>query len=285
VISSISSSEKCEILTFHDSLRQNHLQLAYKSAAPHPRFGMARHPKTRSVPSNLFAVEAPVSTSFRVLDVASWVHLIQTRPFMVLGGAWLATATAALIALGGLMSPGELHRPTPSPDAAPVTQVQPEPSPPAVTLLPLWTLGLLVSGCAVGTFILSVAFKQAPARSRKATRAKAKAKATQLPSKALARSRSLVPARASKALQPSKKLKKLRPYAEGGVSRLLPADRQAQPSYPPAAAIATGKPAVNLSQPTVTVVPPNETHPLDWGEESLAHLLDMRKQHPLSSIL
>lgn len=39
------------------------------------------------------------------------------------------------------------------------------------------------------------------------------------------------------------------------------------------------------TEPVVTVVPPEESHPLDSGEESLAEMMDIRKQKPLSSIL
>ncbi len=41
----------------------------------------------------------------------------------------------------------------------------------------------------------------------------------------------------------------------------------------------------NRTEPVVTVVPPGENHPLDWGEASLAEVMDLRKQQPLSSIL
>lgn len=34
----------------------------------------------------------------------------------------------------------------------------------------------------------------------------------------------------------------------------------------------------------VTVVPPEETHPLDWGDASLADRMDIRKQRSLSSL-
>ncbi len=39
------------------------------------------------------------------------------------------------------------------------------------------------------------------------------------------------------------------------------------------------------TQPTVTVLPPEENHPLDWGDASLADLMDIRKQTSLSNYL
>jgi hypothetical protein len=35
----------------------------------------------------------------------------------------------------------------------------------------------------------------------------------------------------------------------------------------------------------VTVVPAEENHPLDWGEESLAEVMDLRKRQPLAALL
>ena len=39
------------------------------------------------------------------------------------------------------------------------------------------------------------------------------------------------------------------------------------------------------TEPVVTVVPTKESHPLDSGSQSLAEMMDIRKQRPLSSIL
>lgn len=39
------------------------------------------------------------------------------------------------------------------------------------------------------------------------------------------------------------------------------------------------------TQPTVTVLPPEENHPLDWGDASLADRMDIRKQKSLSNYL
>lgn len=43
------------------------------------------------------------------------------------------------------------------------------------------------------------------------------------------------------------------------------------------------KPAATNSR-SVTVVPPEESHPLDWGNASLAEMMDIRKQHSISSL-
>jgi hypothetical protein len=48
----------------------------------------------------------------------------------------------------------------------------------------------------------------------------------------------------------------------------------------------TGYPTASaVIEPVVTVVPENESHPLDWGEANLADMMDIRKQKPLSSLL
>jgi len=40
-----------------------------------------------------------------------------------------------------------------------------------------------------------------------------------------------------------------------------------------------------IAKPAVTLVPDDESHPLDWGDESLANLMDLRKRKNLSSFL
>lgn len=46
----------------------------------------------------------------------------------------------------------------------------------------------------------------------------------------------------------------------------------------PPAEGATRRSSPVATQPTVTVLSPEETHPLDWGDASLADLMDIRKQ-------
>jgi hypothetical protein len=38
-------------------------------------------------------------------------------------------------------------------------------------------------------------------------------------------------------------------------------------------------------EPIVTVVPAEQSHPLDWDENSLVNAMDLRKRRPLSSWL
>ena len=44
-------------------------------------------------------------------------------------------------------------------------------------------------------------------------------------------------------------------------------------------------PTATYGRSEVTVVPAEENHPLDWGEESLAEVMDLRKRQPLAALL
>jgi hypothetical protein len=86
----------------------------------------------------------------------------------------------------------------------------------------------------------------------------------------------------------------------GGMSFLLA--KQLTPTKPPSRLVNRTKPRSSGSQPaivpisptvssavtrlpTVTVVPSEEAHPLDWSDASLADRMDIRKQKSISSLM
>ncbi|KAM3092416.1 hypothetical protein ACKFKG_22340 [Phormidesmis sp. 146-35] len=82
----------------------------------------------------------------------------------------------------------------------------------------------------------------------------------------------------------------------GGMSFLLA--RQLTPSKPQPRLVTRPKPRSTMQiaapqrstpaaspQPIVTVVPTEEAHPLDWGDASLADMMDIRKQKSISSLM
>ncbi len=81
----------------------------------------------------------------------------------------------------------------------------------------------------------------------------------------------------------------------GGMSFLLakqltpskPQPRLVTRPKPRSAAIATPAQISTPAhpQPIVTVVPSEEAHPLDWGDASLADMMDIRKQKSISSLM
>jgi len=44
-------------------------------------------------------------------------------------------------------------------------------------------------------------------------------------------------------------------------------------------------PVLSSLQAGVTIVPPEQPHPLDWHEHGIAEAMDMRKRRPLSSLM
>jgi hypothetical protein len=127
---------------------------------------------------------------------------------------------------------------TPPPTAAPTSKSKKE-------TLPLFSLGVVALGCAVGCLMLSRYFHASPSRQQ-----------PQFPS------RSRLPRSASKTPRSSRQQK---------LSIQAAKQNQAESASPSAAAPAS-----------VVVVPVGEDHPLDWNGPSLADDLDIRQQRPLS---
>ncbi|UZQ54263.1 hypothetical protein OOK60_17560 [Trichothermofontia sichuanensis B231] len=48
---------------------------------------------------------------------------------------------------------------------------------------------------------------------------------------------------------------------------------------------ATPTPVLSSLQAGVTIVPAEQSHPLDWHEHGIAEAMDMRKRRPLSSLM
>ena len=217
------------------------------------------------------------------------LRFLWRQPFVLLGGLWLLMVVVAVVALGGLASPGESEQPRVTRDHSPPSPavIPPRPrstaaAPPTGTVFvpgeavpsggdgvddddteatpdfPFWSLAVLVGCCAAGSIMASRQIN-APTVSRR-----------RLPKKLVQ------PARRRSAPPPPPKAKRLKPYVAHSGSP-MPHGGDA----PTAAAIATPAPR----RPAISVVPDDEVHALDWPEGSLAHQLDLRQQTSLSSLL
>lgn len=297
---------------------------------------MRPSPKQKNTRLNLFtAVEGPTVVSTRF-----WFHLLRSRPLILLGGLWLGLICTAAIAYSRLMfagAPPESRQPPPAASSSQVlerpsatgeslpspTQTSPALSTPAPnptdptsaieepfvaaptpqpTTIPAWSLGLLVSLCAVGCFLMARQATASP-RPRKAqpegTGMKVPPKKLRRPSSPSGRStgRSIAPKVAGASSAP----KRLQPYSPERDHVVVPvrpdiqvAGRSAVPIRPEAVVAPPGNPVVAsapLSDPSkaispkVTVMPDGEPHSLDWPDGSLAHSLDIRQRRSLSSFL
>jgi hypothetical protein len=214
------------------------------------------------------------------------LRFLWRQPFVLLGGLWLLMVVIAVVALGGLASPGDPEQPVvtrdrsrPAPAVIPPRPRSTSSAPPTGTAFapgedaaqsvdadgegspdfPLWSLAVLVGCCAAGSIMASRQIN-APTVSRQ-RRAKKRVKS--------ARSRPTPP--------PPPKAKRLKPY-------------MAHPGSPmPSGEVAPGDTtAIAAPAPrhtAISVVPDDEIHALDWPEGSLAHQLDLRQQKSLSSLL
>lgn len=76
-----------------------------------------------------------------------------------------------------------------------------------------------------------------------------------------------------------------RPVASNRHQRLEPQTLKNPPVFVPLQPLKPFVPMQAKTKPLVTVLPPEHKHPLDKRKESLADLMDIRKQNSLSSIL
>lgn len=216
---------------------------------------------TRSKPSRR-SKSTPVSVA----------RLMQTRPLLILGGAWALAMVVALVAIGGLLSPNlsNGHQPAGATIHARVAEAAQNSK--RQSGIPFWLFGAIALSCAAGSVLIS----------RQATRPPRPRKSAKL-----------------KRLQPhSKESFALVPRPQPATDYVpLPAPQPQTGSNPLPAPLASSTTVVQSVHPRsqrlvqrspdvpVTVVPSEESHPLDWGNASLADTLDLRKQRSLSSWL
>lgn len=296
---------------------------------------MRPSPKQTNTGLNLFtAVEEPTVVSPRF-----WVHLVQYRPLILLGGLWLGFVCVAAVAYSRLMFAGvplESRQPPPpttsrtevlkgpSLEGEPLSTPVPTPSDPAApessqpdlpltvedplvvvpektssTTVPAWSLGLLVSLCAVGCFLMA---RQATAEPRP-RKVQAEGAGSKKPSKKGRRPNTLSghpgkPIASRKLAGTASGPKRLQPYSperDQAVVPMRPADVQLAESSPtpvrPKVIVMPPENAVSAPEaekvvpPKVTVLSEGEAHSLDWPDGSLAHSLDIRQRRSLSSFL
>ncbi|EKV03975.1 hypothetical protein Lepto7375DRAFT_6297 [Leptolyngbya sp. PCC 7375] len=249
-----------------------------------------------------------------------WSNLLWVRPWLLVVALWLTFILMIAIALAGLSNPGRemtlepvnssiVGQPLSTPDAAAFSRlsIRDEKSvlsqrDPAATLpganeqaMPAWPLLLMVVACAGGCLLVS---KQGllTAESRRRRRRVATAPVPQAGSRPVRAVRpARTPGKTASKRQRRGKHRRLaaqqrsapKVMAVKSGQRSVPHQVPAQPSAPiasqPMSFAVTSQSAP--SGPSVTVVPDNETSPLDWKEGSLAHKLDVRQTRSISSFL
>lgn len=179
----------------------------------------------------------------------SILALLNHHPWLIWSGVWVFLLAITAIALFSLTHTGHVEQtPEPTPVAAekPAAKSSQTGNP-----MTLWLLGAVALSCAAGSLVIYKRLKN--------------------PS------------------WPSQLRKRVKRSSAQVLTRRQQRQQQPQESPPvPTPVVESLAPvatAPDETEPMVTVVPPEESHPLDSGEESLAEMMDIRKQRPLSSIL
>ncbi|MBD2119668.1 hypothetical protein H6F68_01905 [Trichocoleus sp. FACHB-262] len=205
-------------------------------------------------------------------------QLIQKHPFILWGASLVLVLLLGGFALKGLIYPGPVDPVEPGePKVATAPAKVPSPELQEQNLN-LWLFSAVALGCAAGSIFISRRIERMEPKPQQAQpKSKQRAmpfqmKAAQKRQPATATRRPSSPMRRKKAAAVSAK------RANASAATVLHAEpvRMSQRGYSPSPVII---------EPVVTVVPENESHPLDWGEASLAEMMDLRKQKPLSSLL
>jgi len=214
-----------------------------------------------------------------------------SRPLIFWGGLWIVLLTVGGVAAKGLLSPGPVEheksgsefisqraaepesfsntsnpskiQPTPSTlptftrttKPSPTVKVAPPPpkAPQPSTGVPLWLYGAIAFGCTAGLGLIYLGFQRSVSSRKPVKRTGTKSKPV-----------------------PTAKVRKKPPASPQKRRTAPPVARTQSPVVPE---------PVYIMEPTVTVLSPEESHPLDWGEQTLADMMDLRKRQSLSSLL
>ena len=180
-------------------------------------------------------------------------QLIHNYPIACLSGVWLSVVLTAAIGFAGLMHPGsETGEYLPTPTSNSPTNLK---KPAQKNTLPLLLFGAVIFGCATGSLLVT------------------SAKSTRHKSIRRSRSKSRRMSNCSRKFQPTwlnqvmvKKRHKHKVLKTKGNS-FFPSSESTE------------------KEPIVTVVPAEESIPLDRREPSIAEIMDWRKRHSLSSLI
>lgn len=182
--------------------------------------------------------------------VDSGMALVQRYPVLLLSGVWVLWVVIIGFSVKGLLHVDTFEVEPPQPeivaDAPQIPELKPQ-----LQAKPASSFGLLAAiavSCGVTSLLLAKQFT--PAK----------------PQRGLVFKHQTAAAKAEMANYPPRK-------GESKLARRSSVDGASRRSTPVTA------------QPTVTVLPPEENHPLDWGNASLADRMDIRKQKSLSNYL
>ena len=178
--------------------------------------------------------------------------LLHSHPFAFWGGLWVIIVVVSAVASIGLFSPGPLEleasKPTPTLETIQETKAQQE-------TIPLSLFGVLILGCAAGSLFVTQVLRYSTQQRRSLKRLKTSGTVRK------------------KRRRPSNK------------RRSIPRQPQPLSSETTLQTQSERQPTTDNPLTQVTVLSPEESHPLDWGDENLAEIMDLRKRQSLASLI
>ena len=227
------------------------------------------------------------------------------QPLFFWGSLWIAALMLTGLALGALLDPGFVNpQVAPSPvtkstqTAIPfenttvssldqTTDGATAPIEPSDSGTSLWSLGAIALSCAGASLLLAQYLNRPPNRSAKVKRLKENTVNAAVGKPATA----IQPIQSPEVSDPVGSVMpivdyQMPPALKSSVSKDGVRIRLASPKALTGSSLSGN--AIDLpeiAKAIVTVVPSDQSHPLDWDEGSLVNAMDIRKRHPLSSWL
>jgi hypothetical protein len=200
------------------------------------------------------------ASSEQPFNIGLWIQVLWQHPLVLWSGIWAIVFLVAGLAFAGLISPylsaqnSETAEPLPG---QPPVAVRPEGD-----TLPIWSVGAIAAACAVGSLLISQRLKYQHTRQSFKTKNRTEVEhSPHAPVYPLARPQTALP---QAAMPQSLPVQPFQPTASMPISPSAVA-----PSLPSAS-----------EEPVVTIVPADESTPLDWQEASLADMMDIRYRRP-----
>lgn len=220
-------------------------------------------------------------------------QMVYNYPLAFWGGLWASVVVIAAIAALGLVSTGPIKEEepvlvdpvpaqttvpessTPLPSLSPAEDSQtalpgftavpePEVEAPKKEKVPSWLYAAIAFGFCGGSLLIALNVNRT---SRRKSLKRPKAATKPAPTASLGKKR----------IAKSNTATLARPMQRRPMSQNQPTVGTGIPVAP--------IPRTASARSEVTVVPAEENHPLDWGEESLAEMMDLRKRQPLAALL
>ena len=221
-------------------------------------------------------------------------RFLWTRPLAVLGGAWVVMVVISLVAVSGLLSPESSNGKRTAETAVVRTMAKVPQRDQSQSRLPLWLFGAIALSCAAGSMLVAKQATRPPRPQARSPKLKSK-HLTPYPAPSVIEETPSAP----EPMEPSMPSTLHPPVPAPTPSFILePRRRNQTAGATPSVTLMQlaqmqlnqTKEAPATKQPTVapvkvaavTVVPPEEKSPLDWGEASLADQLNLRKRRSVS---